>query len=100
MSVSCLFNIMCIPIEKEEAELLNPVVLHIWFPIFTYLLSLFSYLVFGILLEKGEAALFDPVGPPIWYSLPFLNWARLLIWSFELAQQKDDCKHYSIHIVL
>ena len=100
MSVSCLFNIMCIPIEKEEAELLNPVVLHIWFPIFTYLLSLFSYLVFGILLEKGGAALFDPVGPPIWYSLPFLNWARLLIWSFDLAQQKDDCKHYSIHIVL
>ena len=56
-----------------EAELFDPIVLHIWSPIFTYILSLFAYLVFGILLEKGGAALFDPVGPPIWYSLPFLN---------------------------
>ena len=87
MSVSCLFNIMCLTIE--QVELFDPVALHIWFPTFLYLLFLFSYLVFGILLEKGEAALFDPVGPPIWYSLPFLNWARLLIWSFELAQQTE-----------
>ena len=106
MSVSCLFNIMCIPIEKEEAELLNPVVLHIWFPIFTYLLSLFSYLVFGILLEKGGSGFVWPscsaylVFPPLSFGLGYwfghLNWPNKLItanivpsivmWYFAVSQ--------------